>query len=92
MRRLLFRHALPASLNPLISLVGFFIAGLLSGSLLLEVIVGWPGLGPLLVEAILGRDIYVVIGAILLSTVFLVAGTLLSDLLLFAADPRIRTK
>jgi peptide/nickel transport system permease protein len=88
--RLLFRHALPAALNPLLSLLGFFIAGLLSASLLLEVIVSWPGLGPLLLEAILARDLYVVIGAILLSTVFLVAGTMISDLLLFAADPRIR--
>lgn len=91
-RRLLFRHALPAALNPLVSLFGFSIAGLLSASLLVEVIVSWPGLGPLLLDAILGRDFYVVIGAILFSTMFLVAGTFISDLLLFAADPRIRTE
>jgi len=91
-RRLLFRHALPAALNPLISLFGFSIAGLLSASLLVEIVVSWPGLGPLLLEAILGRDLYVVIGAILFSTMFLVGGTLISDLLLFAADPRIRTQ
>ncbi|HTC93212.1 MAG TPA: ABC transporter permease [Terriglobales bacterium] len=91
-RRLLYRHALPAALNPLISLFGFSIAGLLSASLLVEIVVSWPGLGPLLLEAILGRDLYVVIGAILLSTMFLVGGTLISDLLLFAADPRIRTR
>lgn len=90
--RLLFRHALPAALNPLTSLFGLSIAGLLSASLLVEVIVSWPGLGPLLLEAILGRDLYVVIGAILFSTIFLVAGTLISDLLLFAADPRIRAE
>jgi peptide/nickel transport system permease protein len=92
MRRLLFRHALPAAANPLISLLGFFIAGLLSASLLLEVIVGWPGLGPLLLDAILGRDVYVVIGAVLLSTGFLAGGMLISDLLLFAADPRMRVE
>ncbi len=91
-RRLLFRHVLPAALNPLISLFGFSIAGLLSASLLVEVVVSWPGLGPLLFEAILGRDLYVVIGAILFSTMFLVVGTLVSDLLLFAADPRIRAQ
>ncbi len=91
-RRLLFRHALPAALNPLISLFGFSIAGLLSASLLVEIVVSWPGLGPLLFEAILGRDLYVVIGAILFSTMFLVGGTLISDLLLFAADPRIRAQ
>ncbi|PYX94854.1 MAG: hypothetical protein DMG67_00485 [Acidobacteria bacterium] len=59
---------------------------------LVEVVVSWPGLGPLLFEAILGRDLYVVIGAILFSTMFLVVGTLVSDLLLFAADPRIRAQ
>ena len=91
-RRLLFRHALPAALNPLISLFGFSIAGLLSASLLVEIVVSWPGLGPLLLEAILGRDLYVVVGAILFSTMFLVGGTLISDLLLFTADPRIRTQ
>ncbi len=91
-RRLLFRHALPAALNPLISLFGFSIAGLLSASLLVEIVVSWPGLGPLLLEAILGRDLYVVVGAILFSTMFLVVGMLISDLLLFAADPRIRAQ
>lgn len=89
-QRLLFMHALPAALNPLIALFGFSIAGLLSGSLLVEVVMSWPGLGPLLVEAILSRDVYVVIGSVVFSTMFLVAGMLISDVLLFAADPRIR--
>ncbi len=91
-RRLLFRYALPAAANPLISLFGFSVAALLSGSLLIEVIMNWPGLGPLLLEAILARDLYVVIGAVMLSTIFLVAGNLLADGLLYAFDPRIRTE
>ena len=89
-QRLLFMHAFPAALNPLIGLFGFSIAGLLSGSLLVEVVMSWPGLGPLLLEAILARDIYVVIGAVIFSTTFLVAGMIISDVLLFASDPRIR--
>jgi peptide/nickel transport system permease protein len=89
-QRLLFMHALPVALNPLIGLFGFSIAGLLSGSLLIEVVMSWPGLGPLFVEAILSRDLYVVIGSVLFSTMFLVAGMLISDVLLFASDPRIR--
>ncbi|HUJ32334.1 MAG TPA: ABC transporter permease [Candidatus Acidoferrum sp.] len=88
--RLLWRYALPAASNPLISLLGFSIGTMLSASLLVEVVLSWPGLGPLLVEAILSRDVYVVVGAVLLSSVFLVAGNLIADLLLFAADPRIR--
>lgn len=89
-RRLLFRYALPAAANPLISLFGFSVGTLLSGSLLVEVVMSWPGLGPLFLEAILARDLYLVIGAVMLSTLFLVAGNLLADLLLYAADPRIR--
>lgn len=91
-RTLLYRYALPAAANPLISLFGFSIGTLLSGSLLVEVVMSWPGLGPLLLEAILSRDLFVVIGGVLLSTLFLVGGNFLADLLLYWADPRIRTE
>lgn len=91
-RTLLYRYALPAAANPLISLLGFSIGTLLSGSLLVEVVMSWPGLGPFLLEAILARDLYVVIGGVLLSTLFLVGGNFLADLLLYWADPRIRTE
>lgn len=89
-RRILLRHVLPLAANPLITLLGLSIAGLLSGSLVVEVIMGWPGLGPLLLESILARDLYVVIGAVMLSTLFLVAGNFLADALLFTIDPRTR--
>ena len=89
-RRLLFFYALPAASNSLISLFGLSISGLLSASLLVEVVMSWPGLGPLLLEAVLARDIYVVVGAVMVSTVFLLAGNLLADVLLYASDPRIR--
>jgi len=52
----------------------------------------WPGLGPLLLEAVLARDVYVVIGALTFSTLLLLAGTGLADILLFATDPRIRSE
>jgi peptide/nickel transport system permease protein len=88
--KLLFRYALPAAANPLISLFGLSVALLLSVSLLIEVVMSWPGIGPLLLEAILARDLFVVIGAVMLATVFLIGGNLLADLLLYALDPRIR--
>ncbi len=91
-RTLLYRYALPAAANPLISLFGFSIGGLLSGALLIEVVMSWPGLGPLLLEAILARDLYLVIGGVLLSAFFLVGGNLLADMLLYWADPRIRVE
>jgi len=89
-RTLLYRYALRAAANPLISLFGFSVGALLSGSLLVEVVMSWPGLGPLLLEAILARDLYVVIGGVICSTIFLVAGNLLADVLIYWADPRIR--
>jgi len=90
-RRLLFRHVLPVAANPAISLFGFSLAGLLSGSLLVEVICGWPGLGPLVLDATLARDLYVVIGGIMFSALFMIGGNLIADILLIASDPRIRT-
>ncbi len=87
--RILFHHAFPAAVNPIISLFGFSLASLLSISLVTEVIMSWPGLGPLLLEAVLARDIYVVIGATMLSTLFLVMGTAVADILLYASDSRI---
>ncbi len=90
--RLLYRYALPATAHPLIVLFGFTVGTLLSASLLVEVVMSWPGLGPFLLEAILARDLYVVIGGVLLSTLFLVAGNLVADLLLYWADPRIRAE
>jgi peptide/nickel transport system permease protein len=88
--RLLFRHVLPVAASPAISLFGFSIASLLSGSLLVEVVTGWPGLGPLLLEATLARDVYLVIGGIIVSAAFTVAGNFVADLMLLAVDPRIR--
>ena len=89
---LLFRHALPSAANPLISLFGISVAMLLSVGLLVEVVMSWPGMGPLLLESILARDLFVVIGAVMLSTLLLVVGNLLADVLLYLVDPRIRVQ
>jgi peptide/nickel transport system permease protein len=89
-RRVLLRYALPVAASPLITLFGYSIAAMLSASLLVEMVLSWPGIGPLLVDAILARDVYVVVGAVMLSAVFLVAGNFIADALLFATDPRIR--
>jgi peptide/nickel transport system permease protein len=88
--RILYKYALPAASNSLISLLGFSIGALLSTSLLVEVVLSWPGLGPLVLEALLARDIYVVMAVVMLSSVFLVLGNLIADLLLYWSDPRIR--
>lgn len=88
--RVLYRHALPVAANSLISLFGLTIGSLLSSSLLIEVAMGWPGIGSLLFNATMQRDPHVVAGAIMLSACFIVAGNLIADTLLYLNDPRIR--
>jgi peptide/nickel transport system permease protein len=90
-KSVLMRYALPAAANPLISLFGLSLAGLLSASMLVEVIMGWPGIGPLLLEAIVARDVYLVVGAVMLCSILVLLANLIADLLLYAADPRIRS-
>lgn len=89
-RRLLLRHVLPAAANPLIGLFGFSLGTLLSAGLLVEVVMGWPGVGPLFLEAILARDFGVVLAVVMVSTALLLAGNLIADLALYRLDPRIR--
>ena len=87
--RLLWRHVLPAAMNPLISLFGLSLGALLSGSLLVEAVMGWPGIGPLFLDAVMARDFPIVLAVVTLSTVFLMAGNIVADALLSFADPRI---
>lgn len=89
-RRVLFRYALRVAANPLLSLLGLSVAALLSTSLVIETIMSWPGLGPLLLSSVVARDLHVVVGIVTCSTVLLIAGNLLADALLYWSDPRIR--
>jgi len=90
--RILFRYALPIAANPLISLFGLSIGMLISSSVLVENIFSWPGLGQLTIEAILQRDSVIVVDSAMLAVVFLIAGNLIADVLLFLTDPRIRVE
>jgi len=89
-RTVVMKHALRNALNPLITLFGYTLGSLLSGSLVAEIIFSWPGLGRVTYEAILSRDQYLVVGSVLMASVVLVLGNLVADLLLAATDPRIR--
>ena len=88
-RRLILHHMLRPAASPLISIAGLSVASLLSASFIVEVVMGWPGLGPFLLAAILARDVHVVIGGVMCSAIFVVAGGLLADLALYLNDPRI---
>lgn len=85
----IFKHALRNALNPLITLFGFTLGYLLSGSFIAEIIFSWPGLGRLTLDALLTQDQYLVMGSVLMASSMLVLGNLIADLMLAIADPRI---
>lgn len=84
------RHAVRNAINPLITIFGFELGGLLGGSAILEMTINWPGLGKLIAEAVLQKDLYLVMGSLVIGSVMLVVGNLIADILLAYADPRIR--
>lgn len=86
----MFKHVLRNAINPLISAFGFSFSGLLSGALIVEIVLNYPGLGNLIYQALLREDQFVVLAAIMLSCVMLVLGNLLADICLAWSDPRIR--
>jgi len=86
----LFKHALRNAINPLVTLFGYSLAALLSGSFLVEVVMNWPGMARLVVDAIFSKDEPVVMASVLVSATLLVFGNLFADLLLAVVDPRVR--
>jgi peptide/nickel transport system permease protein len=89
-RIVIARYILPAAAPGLVALAGLSIGSLLSKSLLVECIAGYPGLGPLLLDAVLARDVFVVVGAVFLSTLLWAVGSLAADLLHVWVNPRLR--
>ncbi|MGB0409399.1 MAG: ABC transporter permease subunit [Opitutales bacterium] len=89
-RAIMFKHVLRNAINPLITSFGYSFASLLSGALLVENVMNYPGLGQLIYDALIREDQYVVMAGVLVGVVMLVLGNLLADLLLGWSDPRIR--
>ncbi|MEO1368091.1 MAG: ABC transporter permease [Acidobacteriota bacterium] len=87
--RLFAAYALPLAANPLISLWGLSWGGLISSSLVVEVVLGWPGTGPLMLEAVFARDLHLVLAGALAATLLLLLGNALADLALAVLDPRV---
>ena len=89
-RRAIWRHAFPNALLPVVTLAGLLIPAVLSGSVVVELIFAWPGLGRLYLDSILARDYPVILALSLLSAAVTLIATLAADIALAAADPRIR--
>jgi peptide/nickel transport system permease protein len=84
------RHALRAALNPLITIFGYSLGGLVSGSVIVEKVLGWRGLGYLSVDAALSRDVPLLMGVVLVTATAVLIGNLAADIFLRFNDPRLR--
>jgi peptide/nickel transport system permease protein len=87
---LLWRHSLRASLAPVLGIYGVIVGTLFSGSFAVEIVTNWPGLGRLMFDALVARDIHLVAGCAVAGSCFLAAGTLAADAALGWLDPRLR--
>jgi peptide/nickel transport system permease protein len=89
--RLVWIHAARQSLRPVLGIYGLIIGGLFSGSLAVEWVTSWPGLGRLTYDALIHRDLFLVSGCALAGAVLIAAGNFAADAARAAADPRLRT-
>ncbi len=88
--RVYTRHILRNSLLPIASFLGYEITGLIGGSIFIETIFSYPGLGQLFLDSIMLRDFQVVTALVMISGAAVIVGTMLSDIILSIVDPRIR--
>jgi peptide/nickel transport system permease protein len=87
--QVIYRHAVRTAINPLVTLLGYELAAMLSGALLVETVLNFPGLGQLMYKSALETDTNLVMASLLMSAVLLVLGNLAADILLKFVDPRI---
>jgi len=85
-----YKHALRNALLPFVTMFGLILPGLIGGSVIIESIFSWPGMGRMAYEAILARDYPVILTVNFVSAVLVLAGTFISDILYLVVDPRIR--
>ena len=85
-----YNHALKNALLPFVTMFGMLLPGLIGGSVIIESIFAWPGMGRMGYEAILARDFPIIITLNFFSAVLVLAGTFVSDLLYMFVDPRIK--
>jgi peptide/nickel transport system permease protein len=91
-RRVIYRHALPNALLPIIAMIGIDIGQFMSGVVVVEAVYGWPGIGQLVWQAIQQVDLPIIMGVTLVSALAIVTGNLVADLVAPFIDPRIRAR
>jgi peptide/nickel transport system permease protein len=87
-RRIAYRHVLRNALLPMTTMLGLQVGSLLGGSVLVETVFGWPGLGRLAFESVFQRDYSLLLGVLMLSSMMVIVANLLVDLLYARLDPR----
>ena len=85
-----YKHALRNALLPFVTMFGLILPGLIGGSVIIESIFSWPGMGRMAYEAILARDYPIILTLNFISAVLVLFGTFISDILYMLVDPRIR--
>lgn len=88
--KVIIKHGMRNALLPIVTIIGLQLPFLFSGSVLVETIFAWPGMGRLIVSAIFTQDTPVIIGCFFVFTLLVVSGNLIADLLYSVVDPRIR--
>ncbi len=88
-RRVVWRHAFRLSLRPVLAIYGVIVGSVLSGSFAVEIVTSWPGLGALMYEGLVARDLYLVAGCAAAGSIFLALGILAADIALVLVDPRL---
>ena len=89
-RRVVFRHAVPNALLPIVTILGFNFSWLLAGSVLTETVFAWPGLGRLMFDAVSARDFPLLMGLFVVISTFVIMANLLTDIVYRLVDPRVR--
>ncbi|MBU1112861.1 MAG: ABC transporter permease [Candidatus Omnitrophica bacterium] len=88
--RVIYLHAVRNAINPMVTIFGGSLAGLLSGAALTEIICNWPGLGRLMLDAVMSQDLFLFAGDLLMISFLLILGYLIADIVLAWVDPRIQ--
>lgn len=91
-RVVVFKHAMRNALIPIVTLLGLYFPFLVGGSVLIETIFAWPGMGRLIINAIFQRDYPVVLASAFVLSIMVVVGNLIADILYSIVDPRVRVE
>lgn len=89
---IIFLHVIRNMIPPFLVLIGYEISSLISGASLVEIVTNWPGMGLLILNAVLSKDLFLVMGSLYIGSIMLVIGNLIADILLILNDPRIRAQ